>query len=375
MNRKIRLCYLVSSLCNEGPVNVIYNILQYIDFNKFEVSVVTFIPEKESSRMDEFEKLPIKIYQLSSIKKNGLFTIYGLLKRKLKEINPDEIHAHCPRSLYLMPFLSKQYKKIYTIHIYPGEQQIQLYGLIMGKIVISLNHLFTRMCDLPIGCAESVGEQYKSLKGWEIDCIPNGASLPVWHYDSKEKEELRQELGLKEKVKYFIFIGRFSKEKNPDVLFEAFNNINRNDIGFVMLGIGPMWKSMKQKCPENIIMPGFTTRVYDYLKAVDYYISASEVEGLANTILESMSVGLPMLLSDIPSHQEVMANFNECSKVGYIINNRNTEDIRAKIGEILKLDSENTRRLLNDLYQRKYSAKVMSESYQKAYIDLIEDKR
>ena len=164
MNRKIRLCYLVSSLCNEGPVNVIYNILQYIDFNKFEVSVVTFIPEKESSRMDEFEKLPIKIYQLSSIKKNGLFTIYGLLKRKLKEINPDEIHAHCPRSLYLMPFLSKQYKKIYTIHIYPGEQQIQLYGLIMGKIVISLNHLFTRMCDLPIGCAESVGEQYKSLK-------------------------------------------------------------------------------------------------------------------------------------------------------------------------------------------------------------------
>lgn len=69
MNRKIRLCYLVSSLCNEGPVNVIYNILQYIDYNKFEVSVVTFIPEKENSRMDEFEKLPIKIYQLSSIKK------------------------------------------------------------------------------------------------------------------------------------------------------------------------------------------------------------------------------------------------------------------------------------------------------------------
>ena len=117
---------------------------------------MTFIPEKESSRMDEFEKLPIKIYQLSSIKKNGLFTIYGLLKRKLKEINPDEIHAHCPRSLYLMPFLSKQYKKIYTIHIYPGEQQIQLYGLIMGKIVISLNHLFTRMCDLPIGLRKAL---------------------------------------------------------------------------------------------------------------------------------------------------------------------------------------------------------------------------
>ncbi len=54
-------------------------------------------------------------------------------------------------------------------------------------------------------------------------------------------------------------------------------------------------------------MPGFKSNIYDYLKASDYYISASDVEGLANTLLESMTVGLPCVLSDIPSHKEVLS--------------------------------------------------------------------
>lgn len=369
-DKKIKISYLVSSLCNEGPVNVVFNIIRYIDHSKFDVSIITFIPEKENSRLEEFTQFPIKIYQLSPQKMIGMRTIYGLLKRKLSEINPDELHAHCPRSLYLLPFLSKKYKKIYTIHIYPGEQQIQLYGKWKGKIVIWLNHFFTKLCDLPIGCAESVGEQYKQNKGWDIMCIPNGASLPVWQLRQEEKDALRNELGLKENIKYFIFIGRFSKEKNPVVIFEAFKSIQRNDVGLIMLGMGNLWKEMKDNCPSNIIMPGFTNRVYDYIKASDFYISASDVEGLANTILESMSVGLPMLLSDIPSHREVLHNIQN-DHIGYVIDNKNPNDIREKVDLIMSLDQNRISKILQNLYEMKYTAKVMSMKYQEAYINLL----
>ena len=368
--KKIKLCYLISSLCNEGPVNVVYNIIRYIDYSKFDVSIITFIPEKDNSRLAEFSEYPIKIYQLSPNKMIGMRTIYSLLKAKLSEIEPDELHAHCPRSLYLMPFLPRKYKKIYTIHIYPGEQQIQLYGNLKGRVVIWLNHFFTKMCDLPIGCAESVGTQYKQKKGWDIMCIPNGASLPVWKFSLDEKKALRKEFGLKENVKYFIFIGRFSKEKNPDVIFEAFKTIQRNDIGLIMLGMGNLWQVLKADCPNNIIMPGFTNRVYDYIKASDFYISASDVEGLANTILESMSVGLPMLLSDIPSHREVLQNIQD-ENIGYIIDNRNPKDIQEKIDMIMSLDQNKISKTLQHLYERKYTAEVMSRKYQNAYIELM----
>ena len=127
---------------------------------------------------------------------------------------------------------------------------------------------------------------------------------------------------------------------------------------------------MKDCCPDNIIMPGFTTRVYDYMKASDYYISASDVEGLANTILESMSVGLPMLLSDIPSHREILANVKEGS-IGYLIDNHCPEDIRTKIDKIMNINYIEVSNILQNLYEKKYTAEIMSLKYQNIYIELM----
>lgn len=368
---KIHICYLVSSLCNEGPVNVMYNIIQYIDFSKFDVSIITLIPEKKNSRLQEFKQFPINIYQLAHNIKLSPIKLFYALKKKVIEINPDELHSHCARSLYLMCFLPRRFKRIYTIHIYPGLQQQILYGKFKGNIVIALNNFFTKRCDLPIGCAESVGKLYKQHKGWDILSIPNGSSLPIWQYNEQEKQVLRKELGLKDNIKYFIFIGRFSKEKNPDILISAFNKMPHKNVGIIMLGQGPMWNELNNIKNENIIMPGFTTRVYDYLKASDYYISASDVEGLANTILESMSVGLPMLLSDIPSHQEVLSNIKNV-QTGYIINHKNPQDIIEKVGKIINLDSKTIRICIQNLYLHKYTAQIMSKSYQQAYMQLLE---
>ncbi len=358
-------------MCNEGPVNVIYNIIKYINSDLFNISIITFIPEKENSRLDEFKEFPIQIYQLNPFEQVGLMTIYKQLKLKLLNIAPDELHAHCPRSLYLMSFLPKNYRKLYTIHIYPGKQQLMLYGYIKGRLVIMLNHFFTRLCDKPIGCSESVGWQYKKNKGWNFECVPNGCSLPMWRYDKEEKSKLRREFGLKSNMKYFIFIGRFSKEKNPDILVKAFRRIKRTDVGVILLGNGLMWNDLKKNASENIIMPGFSARVYDYLKAADYYISASDVEGLANTILESMSVGLPMLLSDIPSHREVLAGLNG-KQVGYNINQHDVSDICHKVNDILNLETEEIRENIHCLYEKKYTARIMSQHYQKIYMEEAE---
>lgn len=366
----MHICFLVSSLCNEGPVNVMYNIVQNIDYSLFNVSIITFIPEKKNSRFREFEALPIKIHQLAEKESLSPFKLYQALKKKVIEINPDALHAHCPRSLYLMGFLPAKYKRVYTIHNYPGYLQYILYGKIKGQIVIELNHLFTKICHLPIACSESISTEYKEKKNWNIKAIPNGASLPIWTKNETEKEMLRTEFGLRNNVKYFIFIGRFSKEKNVDVIVDAFNSLNRKDIGLVMLGNGPMWEEQNKRKGKNIILPGFTTRVYDYLKATDYYISASEVEGMPNTILENMSVGNPMLLSDIPSHQEILGNFKN-DVVGLKIDNHSPDDIVAKINEIVKLNSNEIALAIHKVFEQKYTAQVMSQAYQNAYINLI----
>ena len=42
---------MISSLSNQGPPNVLYNIIQYMDFEMFDVSIITMVPEHKITRM------------------------------------------------------------------------------------------------------------------------------------------------------------------------------------------------------------------------------------------------------------------------------------------------------------------------------------
>ncbi|WP_418409963.1 glycosyltransferase [Alistipes sp.] len=365
------ICYIISSLCNEGPVNVLFNIIKYMDWEHFKVSIITLIPEKKTSRINDFRQFPLDIYQLATDKPLGPWGMYKALRKRVRNINPDILHAHCSRSLYLMSFLPRKYKRTYTIHNYPDHLPEILYGKYKGKIIVFLNHYFTHKCDLPIGCAENIGLMYKEKKGWEITSIPNGSSLPIWQYNETEKKSLRKEFGLKDGIKYFIFIGRFSPEKNPDKLIKAFSLLKDLKIAVIMLGDGPMWEDLNKSKGKNVLMPGFTTRVYDYLKASDYYISTSDMEGLANTLLESMSVGLPMVLSDILSHQVVINSVPNNIKLGVTINQKDTDSIATGIKAILNFDTAATADNIRQLFFQKYRAEIMSDKYQNIYTQFL----
>ncbi len=368
----IKVCFLISSLCNEGPVNVVYNILKYIDYAAIDISIITFIPEKENSQMDDFRKLPIHIWQLSPVKKIDPFRLLGRLQKTVDNIQPDILHAHCPRSLYLMPFLAKKYVKMYTIHNYPGELQRVLYGKLRGEIVIFLNHFFTRRIDCAVCCAPNIHMDYLKQKGWNFPCIPNGSSFPIWKQDKFQKNKLREQFGLKDDLKYFIFVGRFSPEKNPGKLIRVFKRLRDKSIGLILLGDGPLWGALKEEEDDRILLPGFQNNVYEYLIASDVYISASNGEGLANTLLESMSIGLPMLLSNIPSHEIVLSQMSQVT--GFLFNQNSEDDLCDKIEQILKLNMENVASAIQTVFLEHYTAKRMSTSYQKLYYTLLNKK-
>lgn len=365
VKNKISVCYVVSSLCNEGPVNVMYNIIKYIDFEKFKVSIVTLIPEKETTRINDFSSFPIDIQQLSPREFLNPLLMFVNLNNAVKNIQPDILHTHCPRSMFLVPFLSGRYKKIETVHIYPGIQQKIKYGALKGSAVIFLSHFFTSRMDLPIACSESVAECYWQEKKTKMLAIPNGCSFPVWKSSPGERATLRNKLGLKDNIRYFIFVGRFSKEKSPDLLVKLFTKMDRKDIGIILLGNGEMYEDLKKYESNLILLPGFKSNVSDYLRAADFYISASDTEGLANSQLESMAAGLPCVVSDIPSHREVM--HKAIKTIGYLFDKSNTVSLLKAIDNVLLLDINSTSSYIQQLFEEHYTAKQMSILYQDEY--------
>lgn len=364
--RKIKVCYAISSLC-EGPTYVLYNIVQYMDFDKFELDIITMTPEKETTIIEEFKKLPLRIHKLTFAKSLTPWMMGYLLRKKIIEVKPDIVHVHCPRSRLLSPLIPKSCKTVETIHNYPDLPKV-LYGQVKGTLVKWLSTKITSKMDLIIPCSESIGEKYDEM-GICNTPIPNGCSMPIWEYNEQERKQLRNQFDMDDNKTWFIFVGRFSEEKNPDVVIRAFEMLNSNKFGLVMLGNGRMWDRMKKYETDNIRMPGFTHEVQKYMKASDFLISASDSEGMPNTVLEAMATGVPMLLSDIAPHREVLRKSIE--PIGWTFDQKEAASLAKLVNRVCTYEPSDMSKRIHMVFERYYMAKMMSEKYQEEYLRLM----
>ena len=109
----------------------------------------------------------------------------------------------------------------------------------------------------------------------------------------------------------------------------------------------------------NILMLGYQNNVIDYYLASDIYISASCSEGFSMSILEALSAGNLLLLSNIPSHNE-MINLESSIYLGETFDKNNFKEKKKKV--CLKLKENNVLEICDII-----SAKKMADLYLTEY--------
>lgn len=365
---KIKIAYLISSLSKQGPVQVLYDIVANLDYSKFEIVIITLKKELNNSLLKQFEILPIKIITLTTPNKYNLFRLCRELKKIILLNKIHILHSHCFRSLLLNSYLSSNIKSIHTIHIYPGIQSIAMNGFLVGKLINYLTKKAIKRIDYPIACSICVKDELRIKDKIKVGFIQNGVSCAK--VTDFSKDELKIKLNLDPQIKYFISVGRFSKEKNFKFLISVFKKLRMNDFKLLILGNGNLYDELLNIADDTIILPGFKTNVSDYLNACDYYISSSLTEGMPLSVLEAMSVGLPLLLSDIPPHKEIF----ECSDkmIGVLFTNEQEKDLEKKIKALIEIQDYQLRENVLLTYNDKFSAIRMSNKYQEKYIDAID---
>ena len=143
-------------------------------------------------------------------------------------------------------------------------------------------------------------------------------------------EEQRVNFGLSKK--YVIgFICRISEQKRPLLLLEIIKKLkeNRNDFEFLIAGDGNLLEKMKSRAnsmglKENIKFIGNVAETAPVYSASDLTINCSIKEGLALTSYESLSMGVPVISSDVGGQKELIND-----EVGIIVPlHQDEEDIR-----------------------------------------------
>lgn len=151
-----------------------------------------------------------------------------------------------------------------------------------------------------------VSNYFMSLYGANIDYIPYGAkTLDV-------SMELDKSLGLQKK-QYFIFVGRFVKEKGVDTLIDSYNKVG-TDIPLVLVGDNendPDYvDKLKSAAGSNVKFLGYRYgEEYEQLLVNSRaYISASVLEGTSPSLLAAMGARVCCLVNGIKENKETGAD-------------------------------------------------------------------
>jgi len=100
-------------------------------------------------------------------------------------------------------------------------------------------------------------------------------------------------------------VGRLHPDKGFDILLDAYARIagRHPDWTLVILGEGPQRAALQAQIERlglagKVSMPGRAGNVGEWYDRADLYVLSSRVEGLSNTLLESMASGLAAVAFD-----------------------------------------------------------------------------
>ena len=133
-------------------------------------------------------------------------------------------------------------------------------------------------------------------------------------------------------------IGRLTKQKNFEHLIKSFKEVLKvKKARLIILGEGEERSNLEKLIINNnlidlVDLPGFVDNPYAFMKKADVFVLSSSWEGFGNVIVESMSVGTPVVCTDCKSGPNEILNNGE---YGFLVKVNDIEDMSNKILKIL----------------------------------------
>jgi glycosyltransferase involved in cell wall biosynthesis len=292
-----------------------------------------------------------------TVKNSGLKTPSALQKLTwqlsgVTQLISDDIDVyHCPH--FILPKMKIKCRKVVTVHDlaflrYPQffDWKTRLYyKLFLRK---SLEIADAIIC-ISKSCQDDVLEYYPAL-AQKTEIIHNGfkdfSKIPP-------SEGILRRLGITKK--FLLLIGTLNPRKNIDGAIRAFGQISEaHDLDLVVIGDLSQTRLHRSNTNSRIHFTGYITEqeLSAFYRKASLLLFPSYYEGFGFPILEAMSVGLPVVTSNVSSMPEISGY-----PVDYLCDPDSVDSIATLIERMLR--ERDTLSLHGDAVIRKFSWEKM----------------
>lgn len=190
------------------------------------------------------------------------------------------------------------------------------------------------------------------------------------------KQQLKQELGLKESDFVFVFVGRMVGDKGLNELITAFPAIHAQHPNAHLLLVGNFERKLDPLLPQteevinnhpNIHAVGFKSNVKDYFAISDALVFPSYREGFPNVVMQAGAMGLPAIVTNINGCNEII----EEGTNGIIIPPKDVIALKNAMLEMIENKElynhlkSNAREMITSRYEQRIVWEALLEEYRK----------
>ena len=166
--------------------------------------------------------------------------------------------------------------------------------------------------------AEWLVVQTQSIKEYFPQSIQKKTSIiynPVVTEVFREIDNGQLKIENEGKLNRIISVGRLYPQKNQEMMIRAFAKVADKFPGWqlVIFGEGPLRAELEFlvssfKLEGRVLLPGRTEHVIEELRKSKIFCMSSDYEGMSNSMIEAICVGLPIVTTDVSGVKELVEN-------------------------------------------------------------------
>ena len=363
-----------------GVVTSIESLKKALDRLGHDVRILTFSDSFNSKQEDD-------IYYMGSLgagkfypdaRMNKLF--YNRFYEDIMDWNPDIVHSQTEFTMFIQAKKIAKDLDIPLLHTYHTVyEDYTHYFSLNKKIGKELAKQFTKqIIKMTDGVVVPTNKIYNLLTEYNIheDIYVAPTGINVKKLSECDDFDIRSGYKIPEDKHIVLFLGRIGKEKNITEILQYLENIDRDDIVFIIAGSGPFLSELKDICSnskirDRLIFTGMidSSKVGNFYSQSDVFVSASTSETQGLTFIESMACSTPIICR----HDDCLDGVLIDGKTGYGYDTE--EEFIEYINQILdneKLRDEmgkNCKQLVDENYKEDSFANKIEQIYKKVIED------
>lgn len=369
-NDRIKIFHLIPNL-NLGGAEVLLCDLVIGMQSDLDSTVICFNPSgnlQKRIQENSINLITLDINQKGFIK--GILQLYKLLTKE----KPDILHCWMYHSNFIGGFIGRIAginRIIWSIHSN------------MPKTLSKTTYLVNRfsgilsafLTDKIIFVSKASYDKHRVLgyKENKAITIQNGIDAKVFRNSIDDRKIFRNDLGLDSKEILIGLLGRNVAEKDYPNFFKSISAIeSQAPLHIVLAGKGMvssnsnLQKLISQYAKNHhIYLLGEIENTKQFFNGLDVFVISSMSESAPVSLLEAMSVGVRIVVTDVGDCKKILANKK------YVSEPSNPSDLAKKISYAISLDNESKDILINNFRKRvksNYSQEVMRNSYLNLYL-------